>query len=195
MQVNIDRRRLWIYRGLVIVAAGLVILTATQPWWIGDVWSYYIGYVGTIEIYQYGLNHYGFDAAGYTLHLTADETPSYQIVIAWIYIVISIGLILFSAWLKGRKGSWLLGSIGLINIAYALIAVYVVIADRLGDFNISLQGSSWITPEIPIDEPVEIYSSLQFGYYLAYVAGFFCVILALFRNIIVGKPKTDTMSR
>ncbi|MDD4230519.1 MAG: hypothetical protein PHG45_03920 [Dehalococcoidales bacterium] len=195
MQLNLYRRRIWIYRSLVVVVAGLTLLSAIQPWWTGDVSSDFIGYVGTIEIYPYGLSHHGFDLAGYAFHLTADETPFYQTVIAWIYIITSIGIILLSAWIKGRKGSWLLGSIGFINIAYALIAVYIVIARRLNDFNISLQGYSLITTEIPVNEPVEIYSSLQFGYYLACVAGLLCVIFALFRNLILSNTKSNTWLR
>lgn len=194
MQLNLGRIRPWLYRGLVAVAASLVVLSAINPWWIGDVWNDYIGYIGTIEIYQYGLSYYGFFAEGedITFHLAADETPFYQNMLAWIYIAISVGLILFSTRLKGRKGSWLLGGIGLIYIAYAAVAAFIVIAGRLGDYNVSLQGWSPIIPEIPVEDEAEMLSSLQFGYYLAYAAGFMCIALALLRSIIIGKSEFDT---
>jgi hypothetical protein len=186
MQLKSDRIRLWLYRGLVGVAAGLVVFSATQPWWIGEVSSNYIGQVGTITVYQYGLRHTFVQLRDYVV---ADETPFYQNMLAWIYIAISVSLILFSTRLKRGKGSWLLGSIGLIYIAYAAVAAYVVIAGRLRDFNVSLEGWSWINTAA---EEVQMYSKLQFGYYLAYAAGFMCVALALLRGIIVGKPKFNT---
>jgi len=187
MQLDLYRLRIWIYGGLTVVVASLVILSAILPWWIGGVSSDLIGHVGTIEISQYGLSHHGFHNVGYAFHLTADETPLYQNVIAWIYIATITGLILFSARLKEKKGSWLIGSLGFINIVYALVAVYVVIAGRLSDFDISLQGYSLITTEIPLSESVSINSSLQFGFYLACIAGSLCIVLSLLRIIVLNK--------
>ena len=122
-------------------------------------------------------------------YLAADVTPFYQTVLAWIYVVVSIGLILYSTWLKGRKGRWLLGGVGLIYIAYATIAV-IWVANRTGDFGmgIPLQGYGLI---IEGGRRVDVDTSLQFGYYLTYIVGFMCIALALFRNIIAGKPKLN----
>jgi hypothetical protein len=78
----------------------------------------------------------------------------------------------------------LIGGIGLSYIAYAAIAA-VWIYIRTGYYGISLQGLTIIDEK----EWVFIYASFQIGYYLAYTAGFTCIVLALFRNKIVGKPK------
>jgi hypothetical protein len=153
-----------------------------MPWWTADIIHYIRGFIGTIEIYSYGLSHTLVELAEY---IAADETPFYQTVLAWIYLAASIGLLLLSTWLKGRKGRWLLGGIGLIYIAYASIAV-IWVAIRTGDFDISLQGWSTIGRGM---EAVNVFASLQFGYYLAYGAGLMCIAMALLRNIIVGKPK------
>ena len=103
--------------------------------------------------------------------------------IAWIFLAASVGLILYSTWLKGRKGEWLLGGVGLIYIAYAVIFI-VWVAIRTGDFDISLQGWSTIERE---EQAVSAFASLQPEYYLTYASGLTCIALALLRNKIVGK--------
>jgi hypothetical protein len=80
----------------------------------------------------------------------------------------------------------LLGGIGLIYIAYAAIAIFVVVANRTADFGVSLQGWSTITAQ---GQTGSILTSLKPAYYLAYAAGGMCIALALLRNMIIGRPK------
>jgi hypothetical protein len=179
--------RLWLFRVLVAIAASLMIASFTMPWWIGEIThEIMVGLHGIIEVHSYGLNHNLVELAEF---LAADETPVYQTVLAWIYLVVSVGIILFSTWLKGNKGRWLLGGIGLIYIAYAAIAAFMVIANRTADVGIPMQGVSTFQVEGGGFEvqSVIISTGLQFGYYLAYAAGGLCLALALFRDIIVGK--------
>ena len=100
-----SRFRLWLFRGLVAIAAGLMIASFIMPWWIADITHKIMGPIATIKVYSYGLSHNLVELADY---IAADETPFYQTVLAWVYLAASVGLILFSTWLKGRKGSWLL---------------------------------------------------------------------------------------
>jgi hypothetical protein len=180
--------RVWLFRVLVAIAASLMIASFIMPWWIAEIThKIMVGLHGIIEVYSYGLSHNLVELAYY---VAADETPFYQTVLAWVYLAVSAGLILFSTWLKGRKGRWLLGGTGLIYIAYAAIAAFIVIANRTGDFGISLQG--WSTFESLEQQTVNVFTSLQFGYYLAYAAGGLCIALALLRDIIVGKPRLST---
>ena len=181
METRTNSRRDWLFRGLVAIAAGLMIASAISTWWTCDVFTPYMGDMGTIKIYQYGLLHAPPE-------IEEDITPFYQTVLAWVYIAVSVGLMLYSTWLRGRKGRLLLGGIGLIYIAYAAIAAFIVISGRIADFGGVLQGYTEFNYEI-LSEAVELTTSLRFGYYLAYVAGGACLVLALLRNIIVGKPK------
>ena len=105
--------------------------------------------------------------------------------LAWVYLAASAGLILFSTWLKGRKGQFLLGGIGAIYIAYAAIAVFIVIANRIADFGVPLQGQAVYFDQVF----VLIDTRLLFGYNLTYAAGGMCIVLALLRDTIIGKPK------
>lgn len=185
MRLNIGNLRLWLFRVLVAVAAGLMVRSFIMPWWSANIIP--PGAVvspGSIQIYGYGLRHSLVELAEY---IAADETPLYQTILAWIYLAASVGLILFSTWLKGIKGRWLLGGIGLIYIAYAAIAVFVVIANRTADFGISLQGWSTITAQ---GQTGSILTSLKPAYYLAHAAGVMCIALALLRNKIIGRPKS-----
>lgn len=173
--------RVWLFRGLVAIAAGLMITSVVMPWWIADVVpdtetvSRF-----TIKVYQYGIpRDLGSE------YISADITPFYQTVLAWVYIAVSVGFMLYSTWLRGRKGRLLLGGIGLIYIAYAAIAAFVVIANRAAVYGVPLQGNV-VQFELAF---INIDTSLLFGYYLAYAAGGMCIALALLRNIIVGKPK------
>lgn len=183
-----SNQRLWLYRGLVAITAGLMIASALMPWWTCTIDVPYVGPATPllVEIYQHGLSHNMVELRDY---VAADETPLYQTVLAWVYIAVSVGLILYSTRLKGNKGRWLLGGIGLVYIAYAAIAIFVVVANRIADFDISLTGWSSTVYQDVVDVTISYFASLETGYYLAYVAGAMCIVLALFRDRITGRAK------
>lgn len=181
---NIGSFKVWLFRGLVAVAAGLMVASFIMPWWYCHLYHWDWGEFPPIKIYGYGLRH---GLIQYAYYLAADETPFYQTMLAWVYLAASVGLILFSSLLKGRKSRWLLGGIGLIYIVYAITAV-IQIAIRTADYGISLQG--WTTVEYE-GQVINAFASLRFGYYIAHAAGLMCIVLALFRNIMVGKPSFE----
>ena len=178
--------RVWLFRGLVAIAAGLMLASFIMPWWTADIFSstLEINMKDAIRIYGHGLQH---DLIELREYIIQDETPFYQIILSWIYLAASVGLVLFSPWLNGKKAQWLLGSIGIIYITYVLIAVFIIITGRLGELGFILEGYNY-WPGTP-GASAGIRSSLRFGYYLAYTAGGMCIALALLRGIIVGKPK------
>ena len=175
MKWNVGSPRLWLFRGLVAIAAGLIIASFILPWWRCDIVHEEEGF--SMKLFQHGIH----GGAGSTYYFQ-DITAFYQTVLAWIYLAASVGLILYSTWLKKRRGRWLLGGIGFINVIYAVIAV-IWIAIRTSEIGIPLQGYRFITETL---EPVDAYTSLQFGYYLAHASGLVCIALALLRNRIIG---------
>lgn len=193
MRWSIGGWRLWLFGTLVVVAASLMVVSFIMPWWTASIY----GEDGTtiidgIRIYGHGLQH---SLAQLRNFIIKDETPFYETVLAWAYLGVSAGLVLLSIGLKGKKGRWLLGGTGLIYVAYAAIAAFVVIAERLREVGLAqsgvalpLQGHGFF---IASGEGggADIYTTLRFGYYLAYAAGLMCLVLALFRDKIVGKPK------
>lgn len=175
--------RVWLFRTLVAAAAGLMVTSAIMPWWVAKISAITNDY--TVTVYQYGIP-YSSGASEWR----ADLTPGYQLALGHIYIAVSIGLLLFSTWIKGARGRWLLGGVGLIYIVYASIAI-VWCAVRAQHYGILLQGYSLLFTEEKTQAPVYANAAIQLGYYLALVSGFVLIILALLRNLIAGKHESS----
>lgn len=188
MQCRMGNKRSWLFFLLAVVAAGLMAASSAMPWWRCDISIPTDVGAGNpyIEIYQYGMKHNMVDLREFVIE---DETPFYQNVLAWVYIGISAGLILLSTRLKGLKSRLLLGIVGLGYIAYAAVAIFVVVSNRIADFGISLQGWSSYIYHSTVDVTVSYNAGLLTGYYLAYAAGGLCIALALLRNVKKGKPQ------
>lgn len=193
MRWSIGSWRLWLFSALVAVAVSLMVVSFIMPWWTANIFAEEgTNITDAIRVYGHGLEH---SLAQLRSYIIEDETPFYQTVLAWVYLGVSTGLVLLSIWLKGRKGSWLLGGIGLIYIAYAAIAAFVVIAGRFNEVGLSMSGvgfslQGWNSFYIEAaGGGGSMYSTLRFGYYLTYAAGLTCLVLALFRDKIIGKPK------
>ena len=97
-------------------------------------------------------------------------------------------MILLGTFLKGKKGSWLLGSIGLIILIYTAVTV-IRIYFRTADLEVPLQGILYIPPPEGEAQGIgaDIATGFQVGYYLSYVAGLACILLALLRKTITGE--------
>ena len=164
---------MWLYRLAVVGAGGLMIASFVMPWWIGR-------FDGgeAINIYGWGLRHSLISLAEYVYD---DVTPLWQTVVAWVYVGLSVVLALVSTRLGRWKGSALLGIIGGGLIAYAFVAVHMVITNRLADFGISLEGFS------VVGQGVSIYAKLQLAHTLAYIAGWIWVGLAVVRGVVWRK--------
>lgn len=190
MILQVSYLRVWLFRGLVIGAAILMLVSFVMPWWIAVTIYPMLSEkeipANSITVYAYGLRHtlYGYDEI--YPYIEEDETPFYQMVLAWIYLIISVGLIISCGWLKGRYRSLLLGGVGAIYIAYAAIAGFVVISNRLAELGLPLQG--WGVFRFA---EADILGRLGLGYYLAYCAGFICLAISLLGDKIEGKVEAD----
>lgn len=165
--------RLWLFRFFIGIAVTTMLVSFIMPWWIG-----YFDPTHAIYIYGWGLRNTVLALATY---VTGDVTPQWKVGFAWGYMGVSIGLAMYSTWLKTRWGSLLLGFIGLGLIAYAAVAINIVVKNRLAVFQIPLEGSTTVY------NMVKIHADLQFGYYLSYIAGGIIVVLALFHALLIGK--------
>ena len=95
----------------------------------------------------------------------------------------------------------MLGAVGAGYVAYAAIAVFVVISNRfqevgmtLGGTGFSLQG--WNSFIIDDFISVTIYSTLRMGYYLAYAAGgVFLALAALGYFIFDRRAKNSALQQ
>jgi len=184
-----SRARVWLFRSLVLVSAGLMLLSWFLPWWGVSVPAY--SPKDVVVIHPWGLEQ---DLGPFAGYIHGSEMPVWFAPLMWIYLVICIALLLFSLLAKEKAVSLgkfklslpqvLIGGVGLSYIFAVVIAV-IVIAIRAGDFNTPLQGYTYIDLE---EIGSGAWTSLRLGYWLACAVGPLLVALALLRNRIIGKP-------
>jgi hypothetical protein len=160
-------------RILVMTVAILMILSFILPWWTCS-FSQTTG----IWIYGWGLRQVMAQLSAY---VAQDITPLYQTILAWFYLGLSIAVLISSTFIKRKIAFLLQGIVGLGYIAYALIAVYKVISNRVQQFSIPLQGRT------SVGSGFNLQSSIQSGFYLALTAGGFIVLLAIGGFVIYRK--------
>ena len=176
----VTRQRIWIYRILVVIACGLMLVSFLLPWWsTGMVVQGFSRQDNAIQVFGYGLKHQLNQLEPYILD---DVTPFYQNVLAFVYLGVSLAAAAGSILIKGRKGAFLLLLCGLGYLAYMLAAT---ITQRLGDFGIAMQGWSTISNQV---RKVSFESSLGLGYYLAYASSILLTALATLR-FFATRPK------
>jgi hypothetical protein len=177
-------KRTWIFRLLVVAAIVLTLVSFSMPWWMTDGTASSGSFF--IRIYGYGLQH---NMDSLQEYIAADETPAYQTALAWAYVGVSAVIALLATWLRGKKGMFLLGTVGLGYIAYALAAVFMVVKNRLVDSGIALQGitSTGLYKQVGMSFD----SSITAGFYLALAAGAAFIVLSLLRNVIRKSTSTS----
>jgi hypothetical protein len=163
----------WLFRILVICAGALMLVSFILPWW-----TCRFSQTTGIWIYGWGLHH---NLAQLSAYVSQDITPLYQTILAWVYLGFSIAILISSTFIKRKIAFLFQGIIGLGYIAYALIAVYKVISDRVQQFSIPLQGRT------SMGSGLTIQSSIQPGFYLALAAGGLIVLLAIGGFVIYRK--------
>lgn len=169
----------WIFRSFVILALILMVISFITPWWSITIYvPTYEGMPskpGTIQIYAYGLRH---DLVELRSYVEADETPVLQQSLAWAYLGTSFVLGFASIWLNKRLGSFLMGLVGLSYLVYVLIAIFVIVRNRMAEFGANLTGLSSATYNEGAEVNVGFEAASQQGFYLAIIAGVVLLVLA-----------------
>jgi hypothetical protein len=156
-----------------------MVFAFTIPWWTADISAPQAS--ATLDIYGWGIPE---NTGPLEEYIAADVTPAYQTQLAWAYVGISAAAGLAATWLKGKKGQLLLGLAGIGLAAYALVAAFMVITNRLGEMGIALEG----TPVMPLGSAsITIIAGLGFGFYLACITGGLLILLALLKGVVVGE--------
>jgi len=184
--------RVWLFRGLVIVVAGLLLLSWFMPWWRALIYAL----DGRVEIHPWGLTHNlrGTDAG----FMAGTEMPAFFAPFMWTYLVVCLLALLLGLFVKEKAlglGKFrlslpqvLIGGVGLSYIVVVLVAV-IYAAIRLRNFyGTPLIGTAFVALEASGDVGTGVESALLFGYWLACGVGPLCIALALLRDKIIGKP-------
>lgn len=189
---SVSSTRLWIFRGLTLVGAGMFVASWFMPWW--QAW---IVYLKTPAIYVRPWGAESFLPPEYASRIAGYEMPSFFAPLMWTYLVVSIAVLLYSLIARRRKvgignfrmflPAFLVGLVGLSYIVCTVVALIVMQIRMSEFFGAQLFGSIYIG----IDEGHKSYvdTGLLPGYYLAALTGPALVVLALMRGRIVGKTK------
>jgi hypothetical protein len=187
--------RVWLFRGLVIIAAGLMLLSWFRPWWICTVDAIYMLNQGLIKIRPWGLEHNLGSFAG---HIAGSDMPVWFTPLAWAYLGICIAALLFAAWIKekvirliGRNFNLSRLIIGAVGISYIMVAViaFVYAKIRTAEFGVNFLGYTYFQVDPHAGGYGDLNANLCWGYWLAYVVGLILIALALLRNKILGKSE------
>ena len=183
--------RVWLFRILVIIAAGLMVLSWMLPWYMAHAYGFFEVPDGVI-IHPYGLE---LNLGEYSGYARGADMPVWFAPLMWVYLAICIIALLYSMWFRQTKikmGKRTLNLsrllIGIVGASYIIVAVLalIVAAIRTGDyFNMKL-----LEPVIIQEYPeVWVEGSFLIGYYLVYGTGILCVIIALLGDRITGRTK------
>jgi hypothetical protein len=180
--------RAWFFRGLTLIAAGLMVLSWFMPWWEADV---VILQGANVVIHPWGLtNTLDF----FIVYIEGSDMPGWLKYVMFSYLGIAVLALLASMFLKDKavkvlKFNFTLPQliILIVGISYIIVPVVAAIfaAVRTGDFwGMHLLGETHIVIN---DLESDVVAGFLPGYYLAYAAGVLMVVLALLRNKITGK--------
>jgi hypothetical protein len=183
-------RRVWLFRCLVIVSAGFLLLTWFLPWW-----SAYTTAAGdnSFVIHPYGLN-ISEQMLFYKTFIPDIEMPGYFTPLMWLYLGLVVVALLIGAWLKDKSiglfrrrfnlSRWLIGIVGFSYVVVVILAV-IVASMNLEQYDIPLLGSKYLSLGWLANSYIE--TNLLLGYWLACAVGPLLIVLALLRNRIIGK--------
>ncbi len=190
-----SKSRVWLFRGLVIIAVGLMLLSWLRPWWICTVDAMYMLNQGLIKIRPWGLEHNLGSFAGW---VTGSDMPVWFAPFVWLYLGVCIAALLFAAWIKdkvirliGRNFDLSRLIIGAVGISYIFVAVtaFVFAKIRSAEFGANFLGYTYLQVDPHTGGFADLNASLQWGYWLTYVVGLILIALALLRNKILGKSE------
>ncbi len=190
-----NNSRVWLFRGLVIVAAAVVLVSWFLPWW-----SIYIHEVGadSVIIHPWGLETQLREAEANLI--ASAQMPGWFAPFMWAYLAAFLLALLAGMFLKDRnlpvgKFKFSLPSllIGLGGFSYVVVAVTAAVyaAVRMQDFfgGVNFIGYTYIDLGEPYRSGAD--AGLLLGYYLASGVGLLLIVLGVLRNKIIGAPKAN----
>jgi hypothetical protein len=184
----------WLFRGLVLVGAGLMLASWYSPWWgarISDLTgdNHMVMHPWGVEVTAAEIRTY----ANRSLY----SMPSFFAPFMWFYLglcMLALAASLFvekQITLGGFKLSLPQLLVGIVGLSYliAVVAAFAIAQLRAGAGGVQFVGSS-IVPNPMTGGSTRFTGALKPGYWLAVGAGVWLVALAVLRNIIVGKARS-----
>ncbi len=185
--------RAWLFRILVLAASALFIVSWLLVWWRCNIQESGL----FVQIRPWGLEH---NLGTFVQYMGGDPgMPAFFAPLMWAYMVIANAVLLLSLFLKERTlkvlkfafslPQFLIFAVGVSYIIFAVVfLVYAYI--RVTGYGIDFIGIGYVTiPEFHLG--AEAISDFEPGFKIGVFVGPLCVLLALLRNKIIGKPKLN----
>lgn len=190
---QVNNARVWLFRLLVVVAAGMMLVSWFQPWWTIDIEA-----LGKEMVY---IRPWGLEMdermGSFSILVKGADMPAWLSPFMWTYLALCMLALLVGAWVRGKYiglgkfklklAQFLIGGVGFSYIIAGIVAASYASMKLKASMNIPLQGHVFIDLGDPFITYVD--TRLLPGYYLIYVAGLLCLVLALLYNPIIGEPK------
>jgi hypothetical protein len=195
MEPKASNARVWLFRVLVVAAAGVMLVAWFMPWWTMDVEGF--GY-DVAQIRPWGLAT-SERLGSFEVMLKGTELPGWFPAFMWTYLALCMIALLVGIFvprkdfclgkIKFSLSQLLVGGVGFSYIFAGIVAAVYAGMRMKKTFGVALQGRTWIDFGDPFTTYVNTH--LLPGYYLIYVAGLLLIVLALLRDKITGEPKPN----
>lgn len=190
-----NKNRVWIFRGLVVAGIALILVSWFSVWWRADILMWQDRFA---QIRPYALEMDPF-IKGY---MPGARLPDWMPPFVWtffagIMLCMVVGMFapakLLGIWkIKFTLPTWLIAGVGVAFIVCAVVmAVYASIEMANVFPGMQLVGLQ----TLEIDAETHSFSNVDArflpGYYLAYVAGLYSIVLGLLSDKIKGVKPTS----
>lgn len=185
--------RLWVFRGLIVIGAGLMLYSWYSPWWGAQISD--LSGNDHMLMRPWGVEVMAAEIRTYA-NRSLYSMPAFFAPLMWTYLGICMVALAISLFVEKQfsLGRFRLSLpqvlIGLVGLSYliAVAAAFTIAQIRAGAGGVSFVGSS-IVPNPMTGGSTRFTGALKPGYWLAAGAGAFFVALAVLRNTIVGRAR------
>lgn len=186
--------RIWLFRLLVLIGAGLMLASWFSPWWGASISD--LAGRDHIVLRPWGVEMVS-EVRTYA-NRALYEMPAFFPPLMWAYIGLCMLALAVSLFVErpiavgGLRLSLQQLLVGFVGVSYviAVVTAYTIAQIRSGAAGIDFVGTSVVFNPMTGGN-TRIIGALKLGYWLAAGAGAYLLVLALLRNAIVGTAKAE----
>ena len=188
MEAKVNNTRVWLFRVLVVAAAGVMLVSWLLPWWTVDIEMFGNDMV---QIRPWGLV-LDERMGDFKVLLKGADMPVWFAPFMWAYLGLCMLALLVGAFLQGKElgigrfkiklSQLLIGGVGFSYFVVGVVAAIYASIRCKACMGIPLLGRSFVD----LGDPLVTYVTSRFlpGYYLIYVAALLLIALAFLRSRI-----------